>query len=38
MSSDQCIKWTEEIILKIMEFDENILNILQVEIIPDDNW
>lgn len=30
----QCIKWTDEIIEKIIEIDEKILNVLQIEIIP----
>ena len=32
--SVQCIEWTDEIIYKIIEIDEKILDVLQIEIIP----
>ena len=35
-TSDQCIQWTESLISEIIVIDENMLNIIQVEIIPDD--
>ena len=35
-TSDQCIQWTELLVSEIIEIDENMLNMTQVEIIPDD--
>lgn len=35
-TSDQCIQWTESLVSEIIAIDENMLNIIQVEIIPDD--
>lgn len=35
-TSDQCIKWTESLVSEIIVIDENMLDIIQVEIIPDD--
>ena len=35
-TSVQCIEWTDKIISKIIEIDEKILDVLQIEIIPNE--
>jgi len=36
VTSDQCIEWTESLVSEILTIDENMLDIIRVEIIPDD--
>jgi len=33
--SDQCIRWTTELISAIIEKDEDMLDIIQVEVVPE---
>ena len=37
-TSDQCIQWTEDLVSEIIKIDEDMLNVIQVEVIPDDNY
>lgn len=37
VTSNQCIQWTEELVSEIIKIDEDMLDLIQVEVIPDDN-
>ena len=36
-TSDQCIQFTRDLVYEITQIDEDMLNMIQVEVIPDDN-